>query len=124
MKRTTTILLIFILTLLFSSCGNTIPNSQEAKDKLEDLGYAVNVSLYYGEEAKKLFRVDQITILNAEIDREQFIQVYFFTNEADTQTFYNEYSATLTSGVEVVKKNKFSIYRGSQEAVADFLGKV
>ena len=124
MKRTSIILFFLVFALLFSSCGKTIPNSQEAKEKLQALGYSVKVSLYYGEEANKLFHVDQITLLDAELDREQFIQVYFFTNEEDTLAFYREHSGALTSGVEVVKKNKYSIYRGSQQAVSDFLSEV
>ena len=106
--------------ILLAACKTiTIPNSSRAKEKLQNMGYSVQVEVTYGEDAARA-GIEQVTVLTA--DRgEDFIQVYFFTNEQDAKTLYRDHAASLTRGVEVVKKNKYSIYRGSQTAVDDFL---
>lgn len=113
---------IFLLMLipLFASCANvTIPNSAEAKEKMEALGYTVQVDVQYGEMVA-VYNIDQVTILTAD-KGDDFIQVYFFTNQEDTDTFYKDRARSLTRSVEVARKNKYSIYRGTQTAVDDFL---
>lgn len=122
MKKTfCCILLIIFLLPVISSCSTvTILNSADAKDKMEALGYSVKVEVQYGE-ILEVYKVDQVTILTADKD-DDFIQVYYFTNEEDTETFYEDRVRSLTRSVEVAKKNKYSIYRGTQKAVDDFLG--
>ena len=105
---------------LFSSCKTvTIPNSAEAKAKMEELGYTVQVDVQYGD-VLEVYKIDQVTILTAD-KGDEFIQVYFFTKKEDTDTFYKDRARSLTRGVEVARKNKYSIYRGTQSAVDDFL---
>lgn len=112
--------LVICLLLLLVSCSTvTIPNSAEAKEKMEALGYSVKVDVQYGDMVE-VYEIDQVTILTAD-KGDDFIQVYFFTNQEDTDTFYKDRPRSLTRGVEVVRKNKYSIYRGTQAAVDDFL---
>lgn len=116
------VLLLFLICLFFlTSCAKTvIPNSAEAESKMKDLGYTVTVKVHYGEDVKTT-GITQMTLLNADKD-DAYIQVYYFTNEEDTETFYRQKGSLLSKDVEVLKKNKYSIYRGSKSAVADFLG--
>lgn len=112
--------LVTCLLLLLVSCSTvTIPNSAEAKEKMEELGYSVKVDVQYGDMVE-VYKIKQVTILTAD-KGDDFIQVYFFTNQEDTDTFYKDRPRSLTRGVEVVRKNKYSIYRGTQAAVDDFL---
>ena len=118
------ILCLFSLLLItvssFVSCSTlTIPNSAEAKEKMEALGYTVQVDVQYGEMVA-VYDIDQVTILTAD-KGEDFIQIYFFTNKEDTDKFYKDRARSLTRSVEVARKNKYSIYRGTQTAVNDFL---
>lgn len=121
MKKFYSILSLFLVLILLSSCkAVTIPNSHEAKNKLEELGYTVSLEIQYGDMVKA-YGIDQVTILSAD-KGESFLQVYYFTNKEDTDTFYQARSASLSRNVEIAKKNKYSIYRGSKSAVEDFLG--
>lgn len=113
-------LIIFLLPLIVSCSSVTILNSADAKKKMESLGYSVKVDVQYGEMLE-IYNIDQVTILTAD-KGEDFIQVYYFTKKEDTDTFYEDRVRSLTRSVEVAKKNKYSIYRGSQKAVSDFLG--
>ncbi len=115
------VLLILLFVPWISSCSSvTILNSADAKEKMEKLGYFVKVDVQYGEMVE-VYQIDQVTILTAEKD-DDFIQVYYFTNKEDTNKFYEDRIRSLTRSVEVAKKNKYSIYRGSKNAVNDFLG--
>jgi hypothetical protein len=121
MKKFFSILSLCLVFFLLSSCrAVTIPNSQEAKEKLEALGYTVSLEIQYGDMVKA-YEIDQVTILSAD-KGDDFIQVYYFTNQEDTNTFYEARSASISRNVEVSKKNKYSIYRGSKSSVEDFLG--
>lgn len=120
-KSVCCILLVIFLLPVISSCSTvTILNSTDAKEKMESLGYSVKVEVQYGE-ILEIYKIDQVTILTADKD-DDFIQVYYFTNKEDTETFYEDRVRSLTRSVEVAKKNKYSIYRGTQKAVDDFLG--
>ena len=121
MKKITFLLLALVLLLpVFTSCASvTILNSEEAKKKMEDLGYTVQIDVQYGEMVA-VYKIDQVTILTAD-KGDDFIQVYYFTNQDDTDTFYKDRARSLTRSVEVARKNKYSIYRGTQTAVDDFL---
>lgn len=121
MKRLSSFLLVLLsLCLLMSSCRTvTIQNSAEAEIKLKELGYNVQREILYGDMTD-YYKVDQVTILSA--DRgDDFVQVYYFTNKEDTETFYSDRARSLMRGVDVVRKNKYSIYRGTEQAVEDFL---
>lgn len=121
MKRFYSLILLFVSLFLLSACATvTIPNSAEAKEKLEALGYTVSLEIQYGDMVKG-YGIEQVTILSAD-KGEDFIQVYYFTNKEDTDTFYEARSASISRNVEVAKKNKYSIYRGSKASVEDFLG--
>lgn len=121
MKRLFCVFIIILILIPFcASCTTvTIPNSAEAKEKMEALGYTVQVDVQYGEMVA-VYNIDQVTILTAD-KGEDFIQVYFFTNAEDTDNFYKDRARSLTRSVEVARKNKYSIYRGTQTAVDDFL---
>ena len=121
MKKILSVFLIVLLIapLCFSCSTVTIPNSAEAKEKMEELGYSVQLNVQYGEMVA-VYNIDQVTILTAD-KGDDFIQVYFFTNKEDTDTFYKDRARSLTRSVEVARKNKYSIYRGTQAAVDDFL---
>ena len=120
MKRLLSSLLIILISVsIFASCSTvTIPNSEEAKEKMEALGYTVQIDVQYGEMVA-VYNIDQVTILTAD-KGDDFIQVYFFTNKEDTDKFYKDRARSLTRSVEVARKNKYSIYRGTQTAVNDF----
>ncbi len=119
MKRIITVL-ILLITVLMASCSKVaIPNSSQAEEKLENLGYNVTIKVFYGEDAA-VVGVTQMTQLTAEKDGDYF-QAYFFANEEDTDTFYSAKATSLSKDVDVLKKNKYSIYRGSKSAEADFL---
>lgn len=116
------LLIVILLCFNFASCSEvTILNSEEAKVRMEEAGYSVTLSINYGEHAQT-FGVSQVTVLTAK-KGDSFIQVYYFTNEEDTNSFYKKEASLLSDKVEVVKKNKYSIYRGSESAVNDFLVK-
>lgn len=111
---------VFLLICVLSSCSATrILNSKEAAAKMKEIGYNVNVDIKHGEDVIS-YGIQQVTILSADLDKD-FIQVYYFTCEEDTDSFYKAKEKSLTSGVEVVKKNKYSIYRGTESAVDSFL---
>jgi len=113
---------IFCLLLIFTSCSKTvILNSAEAKAMMDEKGYSTTITIHVAEEAAK-FKVEQITIFYAS-KGDDFIQVYYFTNEEDTEQFYKDRAASIGASVDVVRKNKYSVYRGTEQAVADFLGK-
>jgi len=115
-------LALMCFCFVFCSCTSvTILNSSEAKLRMEEKGYAVDVSLRNGENAAS-FQVQQVTILNAQ-KGDEFLQVYYFTNEEDTETFFNMRANSIMDGVDIAKKNKYSIYRGTEQAVEDFLVK-
>lgn len=122
MKRIISLLILAVLVVTaFSSCSTvTIPNSEEAQKKLEKLGYVVNVSVQYGDKVSA-YNIKQVTKLSAD-KGDDFVEVYFFTSEEDTNNFYDMKAKSFSSGVEIVRKNKYSIYRGTQKAVDDFLG--
>ena len=114
--------LIISVLLLFSSCGSvTVLNSAEAKTRLEEMGYSVDIVRHGKEDASNL-GVKQVTILNAK-KGEDFLQVYYFTDEEDTEIFFNLRANSIMEGVDIAKKNKYSIYRGTEQAVDDFLVK-
>lgn len=117
MKKLCLIFLVFASVLL-SSC-TTVPTSVEAKEKMESLGYTVELFTKYGDEVANQ-GITQVTVLRATKDKE-FLDAYFFANEEDTDTFYSGRSKSLSADVEVLKKNRYSIYRGTQNAVDDFL---
>ncbi|MBR2181283.1 MAG: hypothetical protein IJ949_05265, partial [Oscillospiraceae bacterium] len=79
----------------------------------------VQLDVQYGDMVE-IYHIDQVTILTAD-KGDDYIQVYYFTNQADTDRFYKDRARSLTRGVEVARKNKYSIYRGTQRAVDDFL---
>ena len=121
MKRLIGLLVAVLMITALASCSTvTIPNSAEAQKKLEKLGYVVNVSVQYGDKVSA-YNVKQVTKLTAD-KGDDFVEVYFFTSEEDTNNFYDMKAKSFSSGVEVVKKNTYSIYRGTQKAVDDFLG--
>lgn len=114
------VLSVFILLLSFSSCATTtIPNSQEAKAKLEDLGYTVQMFTQYGDDVSTM-GITQVTVLYAD-KGEDSLSVYFFANAEDTKTFFRDRARSISKDVEIAKKNKYSIYAGSKNAVEDFL---
>lgn len=121
MKRKLILFLVLLLSLsILSSCTSvTIPGSEEAEKKMQDLGYSVIREIQYGQMVSSL-NIKQVTILTAD-KGDAFIQVYYFTSEEDTDTYFKDHEGSISKDVEVVKKNKFSIYRGSESAVADFL---
>ncbi len=111
---------LLLMMAVLSSCAKTrILNSEEAAEKLRELGYLVNVDIQHGD-AVKAYGITQVTVLSADLE-DEFIQVYYFTCEEDTETFYKAKVKSLSSGVEVVKKNKYSIVRGTVKASQDFL---
>jgi len=120
MKKRLLCFLLVIATLILSSCTTVIPNSTEAKAKLEALGYSVDLVVEEGENSEVYGKITQITTLSAIKDR-NFLCVYFFANEEDTNTFYQDHIYSINSDAEVVRKNKYSIYKGSRQAVEDFL---
>jgi hypothetical protein len=121
MKKLLALLLSFLLLfgMLVSCSAVTIPNSEEAEQKMKGLGYSVIREIQYGQMVSTL-NIKQVTILSAD-KGDTFIQVYYFTSEEDTDTYFKDHESSLSKNVEVVKKNKFSIYRGSESAVEDFL---
>lgn len=86
---------------------------------MEKLGYDVELTIHYGEDVKGL-GIQQVTFLFCDKE-EDFLQAYFFANEEDTDTFYKSNHQSLETDVEVVQKNRYSIYRGTKSAVEDFL---
>lgn len=117
MKKALLILPI-VFGLLLSSC-TTIPGSKDAKQKLEELGYTVELFTQTGDAVADQ-NISQVTVLRATKDHE-YIDVYFFANEKDTDTFYSNRSKSISANAEVVKKNQYSIYRGTKQGVKDFL---
>lgn len=113
--------ILFVLTILFSSssCTTTIPNSAEAKEKMEAHGYETKIEVLYGEAVSAL-GIQQITFLFCDKE-DDFLQVYFFANKEDTDKYYKDYQSSLESDVEVIRKNRYSIYRGTKAAADDFL---
>ncbi len=121
MKKFKIVLSLFLLAILMSSCSTvTIPNSSEAIAKLEEMGYYVNHFIQYGDDVAHQ-GITQVTVVRAN-KGEDFLEVFFFANKEDTQTFYEMRAHTIVEGCEVIKKNKYSIYRGTEQAVSDFLG--
>lgn len=115
------ILLLTCIALLFvlASCSTTIPSSEDAEIRMRELGYNVSRSISYGEDVKAI-GIRQLTLLSCDKEGD-FLQVYYFSNEDDTDTFYEINKNSLRSDVEVFKKNKYSIYRGTKAAAEDFL---
>ena len=91
----------------------------DAKEKLEDAGFTVEMFTQYGDEVKSQ-GITQVTVIYATKD-EDFLHAYFFASEEDTEAFYKNRTVSLEKDVEVIKKNKYSIYRGTKNAVDAFL---
>ena len=120
MKKILSLALLFLSVFSLASCKTTvIPNSAEAEEKLKNLGYDVNCFVQYGDDVASQ-KITQVTVLRAYKGEDQ-IEVFFFANEEDTETFYKARTNSLASDTEILKKNKYSIYRGTEQAVADFL---
>ena len=119
MKRLLSIFFAILLVASLFSCTKTIPSSEEAKEKMEKLGYDVELSILYGKDAKN-YGIQQVTFVFCEKD-EEFLQAYFFANEEDTDRFYEINRTSMESNVSVIEKNRYSIYRGTKKAVEDFL---
>jgi lipopolysaccharide export LptBFGC system permease protein LptF len=120
MKKIFSLMLAACFCLFLAACKTTvIPTSAEAKEKMEKLGYLCTVNVQYGEEVAT-YGITQVTILTADQD-DEYIQVYFFANQEDTDRFFQQKAATLTDGVNIVKKNRYSIYRGTEKAIGDSL---
>ncbi len=119
MKKISLIFLTFLLTFSLASCTTVIPNSTEANEKMKALGYDTELNIQYGADVAGL-GIQQVTFLTCDKD-ENFLQAYFFTNEEDTKTYYDLNQSSLESSVEVIRKNRYSIYRGTKAAVEDFL---
>ncbi len=113
------VLILTLATLFLVSCSTTIPSSAQAQEKLEALGYKVESFTKYGDEVAAQ-KITQVTVLYA-TKGEDFLDAYFFANEEDTDTFYADRAKSLSSDVEILRKNKYSIYRGTKAAVDDFL---
>ncbi len=113
------VILLLSLSMLFSCASVTVPNSEDAEKKMKDLGYSVIREIQYGPMVSSL-NIEQVTILTADKE-DTFIQVYYFTSKKDTDTYFKDHESSISKDVEVVKKNKYSIYRGSESAVNDFL---
>ncbi len=114
------LLLLLAMCLFLCSCKTVIPNSEEAKEKLENLGYTVDLQVQRGNSQEE-YSVDQVVILNAYRDGELQLQVYYFCKEEDTEKFYNAHSESLKKNQQVFKKNRYSIYRGTVAGRDDFL---
>ena len=119
MKRFWLILLVFLTLVSCVSCSTTIPTSAEAEVKMKELGYEVDSFIKYGDDVA-IQKITQVTVFTA-TKEDLYLQVFFFANEEDTETFYNARKNSLPSEVEVVRKNKYSICRGSKQALEDFL---
>ncbi len=120
MKKRLICILVLLSALLCCSCSRVrIPNSAEAKERLTNLGYSVDVT-YYASEKAAIHEVEQLTMLYAK-KGDAFIQVYFFKNPEDTKIFYDDNSSAICKNAEVISKNRYSIYRGHESAVNDFL---
>ena len=123
MKKTLVFLLavLFVLPFLFG-CGVTVPTSQEAKEKLEGMGYEVTLDLM-DEAALEGYEKKQVVILNADKDGEFALQAYYFQTKADTDRFMAEKGGLLRKNVEAFHKFGYSICRGTEEAVEALLYK-
>ena len=122
MKKTVVSAAMVLLVLfLLSGCVTRVPNSEDAKAKLEEKGYAVDLIVLDPEDQEKE-GAEQVVMLNAYTqDGETALQVYFFTNAQATNDFFEEKSVSLRSDVEEFHKYKYSICRGTHQAVQDFL---
>ena len=119
-KRLFWLMLACLSVFLSVGCSKTvIPTSVEAKEKLEKLGYSVSVNVNVYERTED-FPIAQITTLTADKNGD-VLQAYFFTCKEDTDAFFKLRATSLSKGVEVIKKNKYSIYRGSAQSVAELL---
>lgn len=119
MKRVLILVLALAFLFSFSACSTKIPTSAEAKEKMQALGYDVDLSVQYGSDVA-VQGIQQVTFLFCDKD-DDFLQVYFFTNKEDTDKFYKENQKSLEYDVEVIHKNRYSIYRGTKAATEDFL---
>lgn len=119
MKKFVVLILALAFLFSFSSCTTEIPTSTEAKEKMQALGYDVDLSVRYGSDVAVL-GIQQVTFLSCDKD-DDFLQAYFFTNKEDTDKFYKDNQNSLEYDVEVIHKNRYSIYRGTKAAAEDFL---
>ncbi len=119
MKKFSIILLILIMLVSMPSCTTTIPNSADGKEKMEALGYETEIYVQHGEAVSAL-GIQQVTFLFCDKE-DDFLQAYFFASKEDTDKYYKENQRSLESDVEVIRKNRYSIYRGTKAAAEDFL---
>lgn len=114
------VLLLFALTIILTGCVTYVPNSADAKAKLEDKGYVVSLHPV-NTEPLEAYGDDQLILLNAEKDGVVVLQSYFFRNKEDTDRYFKERGTMLRSDVEAFHKFGYVICRGTAEAMEAFL---
>ena len=119
MKKIILFVLLFALTLPFlTGCVTRIPDSQHTKEKLESLGYVVEIE-YFDEMKVSDHTCGQVVALTAEKDGAFALQAYFFQNKEDTKQYFDVRRVSLYKNMESVKRYDYSIWRGNAAAIKD-----
>ena len=114
------VVLLALFAVFLCACTKVIPTSVQAKEKLESLGYTVEIDLVKGEDAKEQ-NITQLTLLSAYREEDLVLQVYYFVTPEDTDRFYEDHGFNMRRNQEVFEKYKFTIIRGKLSARDDFL---
>lgn len=124
--RVFSLVMIFSLLLVFTSCNNSVTSADEVKEKMETLGYvALDASQFVVEEndMKNAFYfakgTDEMNALASIAKGGDYIVILYFNDVSKAKSVYQEYKNSLNENVSIERVNE-CVYFGTEAAIKDF----
>ena len=124
--RVFSLVMIFSLLLVFTSCNNSVISEDEVKEKMETLGYvALDASQFVVEEndMKNAFYfakgTDEMNALASIAKGGDYIVILYFNDVSKAKSVYQEYKNSLNENVSIERVNE-CVYFGTEAAIKDF----
>lgn len=124
--RVFSLVMIFSLLFVFTSCNNSVTSADEVKEKMETLGYvALDASQFVVEEndMKNAFYfakgTDEMNALASIAKGGDYIVILYFNDVSKAKSVYQEYKNSLNENVSIERVNE-CIYFGTEAAIKDF----
>lgn len=124
--RVFSLVMIFSLLLVFTSCNNSVISADEVKEKMETLGYvALDASQFVVEEndMKNAFYfakgTDEMNALASIAKGGDYIVILYFNDVSKAKSVYQEYKNSLNENVSIERVNE-CVYFGTEAAIKDF----
>ena len=124
--RVFSLVMIFSLLFVFTSCNNSVTSADEVKEKMETLGYvALDASQFVVEEndMKNAFYfakgTDEMNALASIAKGGDYIVILYFNDVSKAKSVYQEYKNSLNENVSIERVNE-CVYFGTEAAIKDF----